>query len=190
MIGEMSEVHRSQLEGTFPCWISDNVGFKINYNILQFSSVAQSCLTFCDHMDCSMPGLPVHRQFPENYPNSCPLSWWCHLTISSSLIPFSFCPQSFPTSGSFPVSQLFTSGGQSNGNFNTNSSNEYSGLISFRIEWFDLLAVQGTLKSLLQHHSSKARIFRCLAFLMVWLSYPYMTTGKTIASTRWTFVSR
>ena len=115
MIGEMSEVHRSQLEGTFPCWISDNVGFKINYNILQFSSVAQSCLTFCDHMDCSMPGLPVHRQFPENYPNSCPLSWWCHLTISSSLIPFSFCPQSFPTSGSFPVSQLFTSGGQSIG---------------------------------------------------------------------------
>ena len=108
MIGEMSEVHRSQLEGTFPCWISDNVGFKINYNILQFSSVAQSCLTFCDHMDCSMPGLPVHRQFPENYPNSCPLSWWCHLTISSSLIPFSSHLQSFPASRFFfPVSQLF-----------------------------------------------------------------------------------
>ena len=70
------------------------------------------------------------------------------------------------------------------------SSNEYSGLISFRINWFDLLAVQGTLKSLLQHHSSKASVFRCLAFFMVQLSHPYMTTGKTIALTIRTFVGK
>ena len=72
--------------------------------------------------------------------------------------------------------------------FSTSPSNEYSGLISFRINWLDLLAVQGTLKSLLQHHSSKASILWCSAFFMVQLSHPYMTTGKTIALTRWTFV--
>ena len=74
--------------------------------------------------------------------------------------------------------------------FSISPSNEYSGLISFRMDWFDLLAVQGTLKSLLQHHSSKASILQCSAFFMVQLSYPYMTTGKTIALTRWTFVSK
>ena len=73
-------------------------------------------------------------------------------------------------------------------NFNINPSNEYLGLISFRIDWFDLLAVQGTLKSLLQHHSSKASIFWCSTLFMVQLSHPYMTTGKTIALTIWTFV--
>ena len=74
--------------------------------------------------------------------------------------------------------------------FSISPSNEYSGLISFRIDWFDLLAVQGTLKSLLQHHSSKALILQCSAFFMVQLSHPYMTTGKTIALTRQTFVSK
>ena len=74
--------------------------------------------------------------------------------------------------------------------FNISPSNEYSGLISFRIDWFELLAVQGTLKSLLQHHSSKASILRHLAFFIVQLSYPYKTTGKTIALTRWTFVGK
>ena len=74
--------------------------------------------------------------------------------------------------------------------FNINPSNEYSGLISFRKDWLDLLAVQGTLKSLLQHHSSKASILRPSAFFIVQLSHPYMTTGKTIASTRWTFVGK
>ena len=74
--------------------------------------------------------------------------------------------------------------------FSISPSNEYSGLISFRIEWFDLLTVQGTLKSLLQHHSSKASILRCSAFFIVQLSHPYMTTGKTIALTRWTFVGK
>ena len=74
--------------------------------------------------------------------------------------------------------------------FNISPSNEYSGLISFRIDWFDLLVVQGTLKSLLQHHSPKASIFRLSAFFTVQLSHPYMTTGKTIALTRWTFVGK
>ena len=77
-----------------------------------------------------------------------------------------------------------------NFSFSISPSNEYSGLISFRIDWFDLLAVQGTLKSLLQHHSSKASILQHSAFFMVQLSHPYMTTGKTIALTRWTFVSK
>ena len=75
-------------------------------------------------------------------------------------------------------------------NFSISPPNEYSGLISFRIDWFGLLAVQGTLKSLLQHHSSKASILWCSAFFTVQLSHPYMTTGKTIALTRWTFVSK
>ena len=81
--------------------------------------------------------------------DSCPSSWWCHPTISSSVVPFSSCLQSFPASGSFPMSQFFASGGQSIGSFSFSItlSNEYSGLISFGINWFDLLAVQGTLKS-------------------------------------------
>ena len=77
-----------------------------------------------------------------------------------------------------------------NFSFSISPSNEYSGLISFRIDWFDLLAVQGTLKSLVQHHSSKASILQCSTFFIVQLSYPYMTTGKTIALTRWTFVGK
>ena len=90
------------------------------------------------------------------------------------------------------MSQLFTSGGQSIGVSASTSvlPNEHSGLISFRMDCFDLLAVQGTLKSLLQHHSSKASILQCSVFFMVQLSYPYMTTGKTIALTRRTFVAK
>ena len=90
------------------------------------------------------------------------------------------------------MSQFFASDGQSIGScsFNISPSNEYSGLISFRMDWLDLLAVQGTLMSLLQHHSSKASILRCSAFFTVQLSHPYMTTGKTIALTRWTFVGK
>ena len=131
--------------------------------------------------------LPCPSLSPGAYSNSYPLSQWCHPTISSSVVPFSSCLQSFPASGSFPVSRLFTSGGQSIG---ASASNECSGLISSRIDWFDLLAVQGTLKSLLQHHSSKAPILQCSAFFMVQLSHPYMTTGKTIALTVWTFVGK
>ena len=74
--------------------------------------------------------------------------------------------------------------------FSISPSNEYSGLIFFRIDWFELLAVQGTLESLLQHHNLKTSILQCSAFFMIWLSHPYMTTGKTIALTRWTFVGK
>ena len=80
---------------------------------VQFNSVPQLCPTLCDPMDCNTPGLPVHHQLPRIYPNSCPLSQWCHPTISSSVVPFSSCLQSFPASGSFQMSQLFASGGQS-----------------------------------------------------------------------------
>ena len=106
--------------------------------------------------------------------------------------PFSSCLQSFPASGSFPSESVFASGGQSIGSFRCSirPSNEYSGLISFSMDWLDLLAVQGTLKSLLQHHNSKASILQHSAFFMVQLLHPYMTTGKTIALTRWTFVGK
>ena len=121
--------------------------------------------------------------------NSCPSNQRCHPTISSSVVPFSSCTQSFQASGSFPVLCIrwwkywsFS--------FSISPSNEYSGLISFRIDWFDLLAVQGTLKSLLQHHSSKASILQYSAFFIVQLSHLYMTTGKTIALTRQAFVSK
>ena len=110
-------------------------------------------------MGCSTPGLPVHDHLPE-LAQTCPSCWWCRPTISSSVIPCSSCLQSFPASGSFPMSQLFASGSQSIG-----ASALASGLISFRIDWFDL-SVQGTLKSLLQHHSSKASILQSAAFFI------------------------
>ena len=122
--------------------------------------------------------------------SSHPLSWWHYLTISSSVTPFS-CLQSFPASGSFQMSQFFASGGQNTGvSASAWPSNEYSGLVSFRIDWFDLLAVQGIPKSHLQHHRSKASILQCLAFFMVQLSHPYITTGKTIPLTRQTLVGK
>ena len=115
---------------------------------------------------CSSPTPGVHS-------NSCPSSWWCHPIISSSLVPFSSCLQSFPASGSFPVSQFFTSGGQSfrywSLSFNISSSSEYSELTSFRMDWLDLLVVQGIPKGLLQHHSSKALILWHSAFFIVQL---------------------
>ena len=123
------------------------------------------------------------------FSNSCPLSQRCHPTISSSIVPFSSCLQSFPASGSSLMSQLFASGGQTF-SFSINPSSEYSGLIFFTIDWFDLLAVQGMLKNHLQHHSSKASILQHSAFFMVQLSHPYMTIGKTIALTRQTVISK
>ena len=126
------------------------------------------------------------------YPNSCPLSQWCHPAISSSVISFSHL-QSFPASGSFPMSQLFESGGRTIGVSASTSvlpMDIQDWLPLGWTDWLDLLAVQGTLKSLLQHHSSKASILWRSAFFIVQLSYPYMTTGKTIALTRWTFVGK
>ena len=127
---------------------------------------------------------PCPSPTPRVYPNSCPLSRWCHSTISSSDIPFS-CPQSFPASGYFQMSQLFASGGQSIG-----VSVSTSVLPMNTQDWLDLPAVQGTLKNLFQHHSSKASILRCSAFFIVQLSHPSTTTGKTIALTRRTFVDK
>ena len=117
--------------------------------------------------------LPCPSPTPGACSNSCPSSRWCHPTISCSVVPLSPWSQSFPASQSFPVNQFFTSGGQSIGfQIQLSPSNEYSGLISFRMNWFDLLAVQGPLKSLLQHHSSKASILQHLAFFIVQLSHP------------------
>ena len=128
---------------------------------------------------------------PRVHPNPCPSSRWCHPTISSSVIPFSSFPQSFPASGSFQwVSSSHQVAKILEFRFSISPSNECSGLISFRIDWFDLLAIQGTLRSLLQHRSSKASILWHSTFLMVQLSYPYMTTRKTIALARWTFVGK
>ena len=136
--------------------------------------------------------LPCPSPTPGACSNSCPSSQWCHPTSSFSVTPFSSCLQSFPAPGSFPMSHFFSSGGQSMrvSAFSISHSNEYSVLISFRMDWLDLLAVQGTLKSLLQHHSSKSSILWCSAFFIVQLSHPYTTTGKTTALTRWTFVGK
>ena len=126
------------------------------------------------------------------YPNPCPLSWWCHLTISYSVIPFSSCPQSFPASGYFPMSQLFASGSQSIGaststsvlprNIQDWSPLGWTGWISLQSEGLSRVFSNTTVP--------KASILRLSAFFMVQLSHPYMTTGKTIALTRWIFVGK
>ena len=157
----------------------------------QFSSVAQSGLTLYDPMDCSTPGPPVHHQLPElvqthvhrvgDTPNH--LIFCCPLLLLPSIFPSIrvFSNESvlrirWPKYWSF--------------SFSISPSNEYSGLISFRIDWLDLLAAQETLKSLHQHHSSKVSILRHSAFFMVQLVHPYVTAGKTTALTRWTFVGK
>ena len=160
------------------------------------TSVHFSCSVLSDSLQHGLQhaGLPCPSPTPRAFSNSYPSSWWYHPTISSSVILFSFCLQSFPASESFPVSQFFASGSQSIGVSASASAlpvNEYSGLISFRMDWLDLwLAVQGTLKSLLQHCSSKASILWCSAFFIVQTSHPYMTTGKDIVLTKRTFVGK
>ena len=128
--------------------------------------------------------LPRPSPAPRACSNSCPSSQWCHPTISSSVVPFSSCLQSFPASGSFPMSQFFRWPEYWSFSFSISPSNEYSGLISLRIDWFDFLAVQRTLKSLLQQHSSKTSTLRCSAFFMAQVSHPYVAIGKTIALTK------
>ena len=139
-----------------------------------------------------------HARFPCPSPslgvclNSCPLSWWCHPTILSSVVSLSFCIQSFQRQSLFQWVGSLHQGAKVLGSFSfsVSPSSENSGLISLRIDWCDLFAVQGTLKSPLQHHSSKASILWHSVFFMVQLSHPYMTTGKTIALTIWTFVGK
>ena len=139
---------------------------------VQFSSVAQSCPTLCDPMDCSTPDFPLHHQLPELAQTHVHRVSDVIQTISSSVIPFSSCLQSCPASGSFLMSQFFASSGQVlELQLYISLSNEYSRLISFRIDWFDLLSVQGTLKSLLQHHSSKVSILQCSASFIVQHDY-------------------
>ena len=148
-------------------------------------------------MDCSIPGFPIHHQLLELaqthvhqlvMPSN-------HLIISSSLVcPLLLLPSILPSirvfSNESEMSLLIRWPNYWSFSLSISPSNEYSGLISFRIDWLDLLAVQGTLKSLLQHHSSKASILWHSAFFIGQLSHPYMTTGKTIALTKWAFVSK
>ena len=161
-------------------------------NPVKFSSVTQSCPNICDPKNCRHARLPCPKPTPGVYSNSCPLRQWCHPTISSSVIPFSFRIQSFSASGSFPMNRFFTSGGQS---IRVSASTSVLPMniqdwFPLGMDWFDLLAVQGTLKSLLQHRSSKASILRCSAFFIVQLSHQYMATGETIALTKWTFFGK
>ena len=160
--------------------------------MLQFTSVQPlSPVQLCDPMDHSTPGLPVHHQLPE--------VTQIHVHWVSDAIQPSYSLSS-PSPPAFNLSQhqgLFKWVSSSHQvakvlefSFNISPSNEHSGLISFRMDWLDLLAVQGTLKSLLQHHGSKASILRHPAFFILQLSHSYMTTGKTIALTRQTFVGK
>ena len=160
--------------------------FMLSISIVQFShSVVSDCLRPHESQHARPP---CPSPTPGVYSNSCSSSQWWHPTISSSVIPFFSSLQSFPASGSFPMSQFFASVAPSiSFSFSISPSNEYLGQISFRMDWLDLLAAQGTLKSLLQHHSSKASILLCLAFFIVRLSHPYIITGKTIALTRQSF---
>ena len=158
---------------------------------IQFSSIAQSGWTPCDPMNCGKPGLPVHHQCLE--PTQTHVQ--CigdAIQPSHPLLSLFLPPSIFPSIRDFssksalcimwPKYWSFS--------FSISLSNEFSGLISFRIDWFDLIVVQGPLKSLLQHHNSKASVLQCSAFFIVQLSHPCMITGKTIALTRWTFVGR
>ena len=136
--------------------------------------------------------LPCPSPTPRACSNSCLLSQWCHPTISSSVVPFCSCLQSFPSIRAFSSESVLCIRWPKywSFRFSISLSNEYSGLISFRMEWVNLLAAEVTLKSLLQHRSLKASILWCSAFFIVPLSHPYMTPGKTIALTRWTFVGK
>ena len=139
------------------------------------------------HLGLQHTRLPCPSPTPGASSNSGPSSWWCHPTISSSVIPFSSCLQSFPASGSFLMSQLFISESQSTG------ASASASVLPVNIQdwsplgWTGWISLQSKgLKSLLQYHSSKASILQCSAFFIVQLSHPHMTTGKTIALTRWT----
>ena len=158
---------------------------------VQFSSVAQLCPTLCDPMNTSTQAslnitnsqsLPKFMSIKSVMPSS-------HLILCHPLLLLCPIPPSIRVFSNESV-LLIRWPKYWNFSFSISPSSEYPGLISFRMDWLDLLAVQGTLKSLLQHHSSKASILQCSAFFTFQLSHPYMTTGKTIALTRWTFVGK
>ena len=164
---------------------------KYLFNSVQFSSVAQSCPTLCDPMNRSKPGLPVHHHLLEF------IQTHVH-RVSDAIQPsHPLASPSPPVPNPSQHQSLFQWVNSSHEvarvlsfSFSIIPSKEYPGLISFRMDWLDLLAVQGTLKRLLQHHSAKASILWCSAFFTVQLSHPYMTTGKTIALTRRTLVGK
>ena len=172
-------------------WIPPNRFIPSLGDSVRFSSVIQVCPNLCNPMDCSKPGLPVPSLNVRAYPNPCPLSRWCHTTISSSVGP-SPPPSIFPSIRVFSNESALHIRRPNYWSFSFNISlfNEHWELISFRMDWLDLLAFQGTLKSLIQHHSSKASILLCSDFFIVQLSHRYMTTGKTIALTRRKFVGK
>ena len=159
---------------------------------VEWNSVQFSCSVMSDslqHHGLQHTRLPCPSPTPRAYSNSCPLSRWCHPTISSSVVPFSSCLQSFSASGSFPMSQLFTSGDQSIGVSASASVFPVNIQDWFPLGWTGWISLQSKGLSRV-FSSSKASILRCSAFFMVQLSHPYMTTGKTIALTRRTFVGK
>ena len=172
---------KSELSQNLCTSMSSSVYYRINSVQLSLSVVSDSL--WPHGLQHTRP--PCPSPTPGVYSNSCPLSWWCHPTISS----FSSHLQSFPASGSFQMSQFFASGGQ--GIWVSASVLSMNIQDWFPLDWLVwLLAVQGTLKGLLQHHSSKASILQCSAFFIVQILHPYMTTGKTIVLTIWTFVGK
>ena len=162
-----------------------------SFRSIQLSSVAQSCLTLWDAKNCSMPCLPVHHQLPDFTQTHV---HWVSDAIQPSHPLSSHSPPVVNLSQHQCLFQWVSSSHQVakilDCSFNISPSNWNWGLISFRMDWLDLLSVQRTLKSLLQHHSSKASILRHSAFFTVQLSHPYMTNGKLIALIRWTFVGK
>jgi len=164
--------------------------FLLRYSV-QFSSVAQSCLTLCDPMNRNMPGLPVHHQLPE-FTQTHVHRVGDAIQSSHPLLSLLLLPPIHPSIRVFANESTLHMRWPKHWSFSFNiiPSKEHPGLISFRMDWLDLLAVQGPLKSLLQHHSSKASILWRSAFFTVLLSHPYMTTGKTIALTRWTLLAK
>ena len=158
---------------------------------VQLSSVAELYLNLCNFMDCSTPGFLVHYQLPELAQTH------IHL-VSDAIQPSHPLSPLLLLSSNFPSIRVFSNESVLyirwpkywSFSFSISPSNEYSELSFLRIDWFVLLAVQGTLKSLLQHHSSQASILWCSAYFMVQLSQPYMTTGKIIALTRQNFVGK
>ena len=180
---------RSERQSQPKAWAKASMDPKTK--LVQFSSVAQSCPTLCDPMNPSTPGLPVHHQLPEFTQTH---AHWVGDAIQPSH-PLSSPPPPVPNpsqhQGLFQqLNSLHEVAKVLEFQLQHQSFQWTPGLISFRMEWLDLLAVQGTLKSLLQHHSSKASIFQCSAFFIVQLSHPYMITGQTVALTRWTSVGK
>ena len=159
---------------------------KITHSV-QFSRSVMSNSLWCYEPQHIRPPCPPPT--PALHPNPCPLSRWCHLILCRLLL---FLPSIFPSIRVFTNESALRIRWPKywNFSFNISPSNEHPGLVSFRMDWLDLLAVQGTLKSLLQHHSSKTSILWCSASFTVQSSHPYMTTGKTIALTRQTFVGK